>query len=53
MHTETEQSPKSVVLVSTISKSGKRLVIGVPKRYSNEVEALKGKPVRVKLETLL
>ena len=44
---------RDVTIVSSVSKAGGRYVIGVPKKFEDEVQALFGKPIRVRLELLV
>jgi len=50
---DNDNSVQDVTIVSSVSKAGGRLVIGVPKKFEGEVRELFGKPVRVTLELLV
>jgi len=42
-----------VMIVSTVSKSGRRYVINVPAKFENDVKGFYKKPLRIRLETLV
>ncbi len=44
---------KPITIVSTISKSSGRFVIGIPSKFKDTAEANFAKPVRVVIEPLL
>lgn len=48
-----EKEVKGITMIATVSKSGKRLCIGVPRRSEKDVQAFLGQHVRVKLEALI
>jgi len=50
---DAEQQMREIVMIATVSKSGNRLCIGVPRRSEQDVQAFLGKPVRVTIEALI